>query len=315
MHSSTSSSEGKRTYSVRVLKRATALFLAVMLLVCAALEIGTRSFIYRSSASLGRINNELQAAMKLDRQTSPKTALIVGNSLLIADIDIAEANRRLTRGWSLQRFAIEQTTYLDWYFGIRKLFAYGSRPAAIIVCLEPRHLLEPTLRTDLFMHYLLNTADILPVNRMVHLTPTETSDLFFASTSTFYGLRREIRKNFLVRILPDFPQLTALITVFPHIPVDNRELLTAGMARLEAMHNIAVQEDTPFIFMLMPPVDASQIGVFQQISHETFIPIVIPLTNDRIDKSILEPDDYHLNEAGRRIFTWKMADLLKEALR
>ena len=116
-----------------------------------------------------------------------------------------ELNSGLEPHWQATRFAIEQTTYYDWHFGLRRLLAAGARPDAIVLCVEPRHLIAAGVRNEIFAYFLLQPSDIYTVSRMLRLTPTETSDLVFANASASYALRKEIRKNLLGRLMPSRP--------------------------------------------------------------------------------------------------------------
>jgi hypothetical protein len=315
MPSSTSSSDNDRVYSTSVHKRAVVVFLGIIIVACGALEIGTRSFIYSLSKSLNRINSELHIAENLDRSASPpKTALITGNSLLMSSVNIEEANRHLLPNWRLIRLAIEQTTYYDWYFGLRKLISSGARPNVIIVCLSTKQLLDSGILPEFLPQYLLKKSDIMLAGSLLHLTPTENVDLLFANVSVYYALRKEIRKNILVKFMPEFPKLTALITVWPRIQVQNSDILSTGKERLQALQAITQQGGSKFIFMLMPPVDISQVKAFREIQREFAIPVAVPLTNDELDRASLESDGFHLNLRGQRIFTHKMSLLLKDML-
>ena len=178
MHSSTSNSDGSLNRSHAQPRRATATLLVGVALFGLALECGTRLFIHRMSASLARISQEADAAARVRRtEQAPRQLLIVGNSLLMADVDMAALSRGIGPRWQATRFAIEQTTYYDWQFGLRRLLAAGARPDAIVLCLEPRHLVSSGLRTEIFAYFLLQRMDIYRASRTLRLTPTETSDL------------------------------------------------------------------------------------------------------------------------------------------
>ena len=239
MHSSISNSDRSVNRSHGRPRRATATLLVSVAIFALALECGTRLCIHRMSASLARISQEADAAARVRRtEQLPRQLLIVGNSLLMADVDMAALNRGIGPKWQATRFAIEQTTYYDWHFGLRRLFAAGARPDAIVLCMEPRHLVSPGVRTEIFAHFLLQRTDIYRASRTLGLTPTETSDLFFANISAFYALRKEIRKNLLGRLMPSLPNLTAMIIRGGAPPPDPERLSSAAKPRLEATRQV-----------------------------------------------------------------------------
>ena len=141
MLSSTSSSKvsGTRDGAAR---RACTFLIAMIVVAAAVLEIGTRKYIYVLSADLGRIHNEMVAARAIRKVGIRRDFLFVGNSLLLWGVDIDFLNRQLMPLVTVRRFAIQQTTFYDWYFGIRRLLNEGARPDSVVLALEPRHLVQ-----------------------------------------------------------------------------------------------------------------------------------------------------------------------------
>jgi hypothetical protein len=315
MRSSTSSFDPALNRSAARLRRAAATLMVSVLLFAAALECATRLFIHRLSANLGRISQETVAAEHLRRtEQAPRQLLIVGNSLLLADVDMTALNRGLQPEWQATRFAIEQTTYYDWHFGLRRLLAAGARPDAIVMCLEPRHLIAEGVRNEIFAYFLLQPTDILRVSRALRMSPTDASDLFFANTSAFYALRKEIRKNLLGRLMPNLPSLTAMITrgIVP-LP-DPAKLSTTGKARLEATRDVALSAESRLVLALTPPLRAVDWSTLRSVGNDIGIPVLAPLLNDNLIPMDFEKDGYHLNEQGRSKFTQTLIPLLVRAL-
>jgi len=317
MPSSISSSDAAAVPARPGLTRAIALLLAAIAALCALVEIGTRLVVHDLSNTLGRIRLESTAARAI-RSADPDAGevLIVGNSLMIAGVDVDALNQPLQpRKWRGVRFGIEQTTYYDWYYGLRRLTADGARPRAIVVCFEPRHLIGTSVRTEIFAHYLMRTSDTLSVARALDLSPTGTADLFLANISAFWALRKEIRKNVLGRLMPELPQLTRMITRGSGAPPPQiDELLNTSRARLEAMRITADAAGAKLIVVLMPPVDPSHAPALQDLGHQLGVPIVMPLTDQDLLPDDYELDQYHLNSQGRLRFTEALAEQLLQVL-
>jgi hypothetical protein len=315
MHSSTSNSDGSLNRSHAQPRRATATLLVGVALFGLALECGTRLFIHRMSASLARISQEADAAARVRRtEQAPRQLLIVGNSLLMADVDMAALSRGIGPRWQATRFAIEQTTYYDWQFGLRRLLAAGARPDAIVLCLEPRHLVSSGLRTEIFAYFLLQRMDIYRASRTLRLTPTETSDLFFANISAFYALRKEIRKNLLGRLMPSLPNLTAMITRGGVPPPDPERLSSAAKPRLEAARQVVMSSDSRLLLAVPPPVRSVDRSVLESIGDALEIPVLAPLLSDNLAPTDFDKDSYHLNSEGRSKYTEALIPLLVRAL-
>src|ERR1700745_58427 len=124
MPSSTSASEKLNA------TKAIALLLTVVSLYCGALEVITRLKFTRISRVQRRIENDKGAALSLEASTGngSTTVLLVGNSLLVQGIDPDKLRQEMAPRYYSVVFGVENTQYTDWYFGLRSLFAQGSRP-------------------------------------------------------------------------------------------------------------------------------------------------------------------------------------------
>lgn len=305
MPSSTSNSDKARSST----SRAIVILLASLAAVCVLVEAGTRLVVGDLSNTLRRIRTESKQAKTIGADEHSEELLIVGNSLLIAGVDVSALNEPLQPRWRGVRFGIEQTTYYDWYYGLRRLTAAGARPSAIVVCLEPRHLIGTSVRSEIFAHYLMRMSDTLSVARALDLSPSGTADLFLANISAFWGLRKEIRKNLLGRLMPELPKLTQLVTRGGGSPPPEiEELLTIGRERLEAMRATADAAGAKLIVVLMPPVSAEHTPALKEMGGELGIAVVAPLTHQELDPGDYLLDQYHLSAQGRLRFTRELAD-------
>lgn len=312
MPSSTSSSDAAAAPARSKTSRAIVLLLAALVALCVFLEAGTRLFVSDMSNTLSRIRNESLRAKAVGADKHSEELLIVGNSLLIAGVDVAALNEPLQPKWHGVRFGMEQTTYYDWYYGLQRLAADGARPKAIVVCLEPRHLVGTSVRTELFAHYLMRLSDTLSVSRALDLSPSGTADLVFAHLSKFWALRKEIRKNLLMILMPELPKLTRMMTRGGGSPPTSaEELLTTGRSRLEGLREVTDAAGARLIVVMMPPVSTEQTAALRQIGSETGVAIVAPLTHQELQPGDYDLDQYHLSEQGRARFTQALAkDLL-----
>jgi hypothetical protein len=317
MPSSTSSSDPAGAPKRSGTTRWIVILLAAIVGLCVLVEGGTRLVVSDLSNTLSRIRDESSVAKTIRSNGGAQAGelLIVGNSLLIAGVDVGELNGPLQPRWRGIRFGIEQTTYYDWYYGLRRLTADGARPSAIIVCFEPRHLIGSSVRTEIFAHYLMRKRDTFSVSKDLELTPSGTADLFLANVSAFWALRKEIRKNVLGRLMPELPKLTRMMTRGGGLPPPEiEELLTTGRPRLEAMRTTADAAGAKLILVLMPPVDSAYTPALQQLGAELGVPIVTPLTDQEIEPGDYDLDQYHLSSQGRLRFTRKLSHALLDVL-
>jgi len=296
--------------------RASALLLAGALLLLVGAEIGARTVVYDMSRMLGRLRQESREAERLGPSPAlPPPVLLVGNSLLERGIDVAALDAALEPDHRAARYVIEQTTYYDWYFGLRRLMSAGSRPEAVVLCFEPRHLLGLSIRDQIFARYSMQPRDIFRVSSSVGLNPTQTSELFFANVSEFWGLRGEVRKNVLGRLLPSFPALAAMMT--RHAPPPRAslsELSTTGATRMTALRQEVERYGVRFVLALVPPVQREEAELLRRLGADDGIVVLAPLVDDELQRADYDPDGYHLSPQGRDSYTAALARELRTVL-
>src|SRR5581483_955276 len=117
--------------------------LALLVILCLGVEVGTRCEFARVSRIQDRISGEKEAFLALRPGTagSPRNVVLVGNSLLLAGVDIPLLNTLSSGGFSYSRLVIEQTQYADWFFGLRRLLSEGARPDAVVLVFGANHWL------------------------------------------------------------------------------------------------------------------------------------------------------------------------------
>jgi hypothetical protein len=312
---STSNSKQLTVLERKAFQCACVVFLLLLILAGFCIELGTRKCIYRMSKDLGRINGEAAAVGQLRKSTlSKREILLVGNSLLLWGVDVSALNRDLEPQSVASRFAIQQTTYYDWYFGLRHILAEGAQPDMIVLCLEPRHIIQNGLKQEFFAHYLMQKKDVWRIKQLLGLGLTDLSDLLLANISAFFALRKEIRKNLLVKFLPDFPTLTDKFIRTTHPPINLDELKVKGKARLESMRKTADSFDVKFAVLMMPPVSIAQASTLRDISDESGVPILVPMDDKHLGNEDFQSDQYHLNGQGREKFTNEFGRLLTTLL-
>ncbi|MCW5799586.1 MAG: hypothetical protein KIT40_13865 [Nitrospira sp.] len=310
MHSSTSNSE-INVPPAAVLRNATIALCICAVAFVALLELATRASVYRISKNLSRIHQEELTATKIrGGEGGAQQILLLGNSLLLNDVNMDDVRQALSPAQEVNRFAIQATTYYDWYFGIKGLLGKGASPDVVVLCMEPRHLILSSIRNDIFAHYLMSGEDLFDVGRKLRLSWSEISDLFLANQSTFFALRKELRQVLLGRLLPEFPNLTARIVRAPKPQPDSRALRTLGKERLLAIRELLAGTKSKFVLLIMPPVEPDSLKIIEAVGGEIGLTVLAPLAGNGIVDADYQSDGYHLNEQGRDKFTKALLPLL-----
>jgi hypothetical protein len=298
------------------LRRHSLILLTLCGVFCVGLELAARYFLPRVGSVQGRLDREHARADQIRPVPGkPVPVLSVGNSLMQKGINFYMLNDMLRPEYAVTRFVVEDTNYLDWYFGLLRLFREGAHPKAVILVLNARQLLASNVQGDAFAELLMDSHDLLSVKRTVASDNTVTSNLLFANLSRYYGVRGEIHKWFLLRVLPEFPALAArLRPPAQPLPADE-EIDREATERLQKMSSLCAQHGAQFIFVV-PPSTAARDGstAIQRAGDRIGIPVLVPIPPQELPLDLYS-DGFHLNRRGAVIFTQALSSSLREALR
>jgi len=134
--------------------------IGVGLVFLLALELGAQFGFTYISRIQARIARERQQALQLRAaKDGNATMLLVGNSLLLDGVDFPRLQRELASKMYLGRYVIENTSYLDWYYGLHSLFRQHSRPRYVVLVLSPRQLVSDQTNGEYSAYYLWSFRD------------------------------------------------------------------------------------------------------------------------------------------------------------
>src|SRR5215470_20401289 len=206
--------------------------LAGLVLLYLGLEVSSPMILAHLSRTEQRIAVELKAAQKLRPTTKDgrPTVLFVGNSLLLQGVALDSLRADLAPRYEVSRFAVEQTHYLDWYFGLRKLLQEGSHPTVIVLALATDQLASHWTMGEAFAHRQMSTQDFPLVWREANLDRNTGTSYVFAHWSRWQADKGFIRQCVTILIIPKFRDLAARIADHsPHVS-DPNDLKAAALA-------------------------------------------------------------------------------------
>jgi hypothetical protein len=296
-------------------KRAIGLFLGLTALWFISIEATARLWFTPGSRINGRIYREQQMA----RQTrsgagATRTFLLVGNSLLNSSIVMPELNRLMAPDWQAQRFMIEKTSFLDWYYGLSRLFREGARPSAVVLMLTTRQIILPGVRDEFFAHFLMDQRDLWDVIERTQLHPTIASGFALGRLSQFYGTREDVRKVLLGRLIPNMVSLAALIAPKGQVPLDPLVVEAGVREKLTMLRRLGEQWNVPILIAIPPtPEVLNYVDNGVAGAQQAGMILVMPVRNGEYGPAFFE-DDFHMNEAGARDYTPRFAAALQKLL-
>lgn len=296
---------------------AIALLAAAALLYLGTLEMAARVLYPAHSALTARIRSDWSTALQLGGSPSNgrRSFLLVGNSLLQAGIDRKELSV-LQQGDALEVavMPIENTDYLDWYFGVQRLLAEGSKPAVVVLCLVPAQLISHSTDGEVFARTLMRPADILRVKQAAGLDWTTTTTYLMASASAWMGYSAEIRNWIRVETVPGMTELAPYF--WQRAPANPRphgmeEIVGRRLAQFSA---VCAGHGCKGV-LVIPPLAKDQgdgsVAAIARAGRATGVPVLVPVSPGELAESYFR-DGFHLNQRGAEIFTTRLLEALKK---
>jgi hypothetical protein len=317
MHSSTSSFDAgglpvaatRSTMTARKGIIALLLGLAVILL---GLETASPFILTHLSRIERRVENETRDARALGPFTADgrPTVLLTGNSLLIEGVQMDALHDTLAPQYEVSRLAIEQTHYLDWYFGIRRLLEQGSHPSVIILSLATDQLASRFTLGESFAHRQMSIRDFPLAVREANLDKTTASTYLFAHWSNWLADKGFIRQDVLILLVPNFRDLAARIADHgPHVN-DPSVLLRMAQQRLPELHDLSETYGVKIVLLVPPTLHQDHSQEVQELGENSGVPVWVLVSPGEFSRDLFR-DGFHLNRQGSQIFTERLADQIR----
>jgi lysophospholipase L1-like esterase len=320
MHSSISSSEDVRLKAPPVVtERAESARTGIIVLlvglavIMLGFELGSPLLLDHLSRTEHRVEGELSAARALRPVTADgrPTVLLTGNSLLLEGVKLDQLHDNLASQFEVSRLGIEQTHYLDWYFGLRRLLQEGSRPNLIVLSLATDQLASKFTLGEEFAHRQMSVQDFPRAIRETKLDRTTASTYFFAHFSNWLADKGVIRQRVLILLVPNFRGLAARIA--DHTPHVNDPAALEGMTRqrLPELRDLAQQYGVKIVLLVPPTLHEDDSRPIQQIGAEVGVPVWVLSPPGEFPRNLYR-DGFHLNDQGSEIFTSRLAEQIRK---
>ena len=290
-------------------RRALAILLGLLALIGIAMEF-TGSFAFvRVSRIQRRIDAAYKQAVRIGTVAADgkPTMLVAGNSLMLVGLDLPRFQGEIGSRYQASAFFVEGTLYMDWYYGLRKLFHEGSRPKVVVLGLATNHLAIPGVREEYFAHFMMSPGDAPKVASQLHLNATTASNYFFASLSGWLGAKSEIRKWVLIKTMPDLDAVGNLLRPGPPILPGSDTLQKRITSNLLALRQVCDAHGSRLIIVVPPTLDKKDPYLIDQAAGSAAgVPVLVPLTPGELGSNDYL-DGFHLNAHGAAVFTDALA--------
>jgi hypothetical protein len=281
---------------------------ASLALFCIGIESLTRFGFAHVSRIEARIANDHAAVLAMRKSNRP-SVLLLGNSLLLQDIDYGRLRNSLQGQAYAVRFPIEDTEYLDWFYGLRRFFDEGSRPDIVVLCINAEHLISSTIRGDYSVYYLFRFWDIPQIRRDIGYDLTKTSGLELSRFSLFYAGRNNLRNFVLFRTAHAYTEILQRIATRPAHVSSDQEIERIAESRLTALRALCSSHGAQFTFLL-PPGFGREEAPLVRAGTRSRTDVMVPVHLNALSRDKFK-DGFHLNASGAQIFTDRLSALLK----
>jgi hypothetical protein len=210
-------------------------------------------------------------------------------------------------------YAIEQTYLLDWQYGIRRLFADGSRPDVIAVVMGAVHVRPARIRGDYSAYYLFRTADLPEIAATLNYDLTKESSLYFARYSLFFAGRNNLRNFVLNKVDPSYSRFLHALATESAPKVDPAFIRSTAHERLNAMRRECDVNGAKLVFVIAPGSAPEEAAAVVLGAREAGIECLVPSQGESFPPSLFE-DGFHLNATGATKFTRLLAPELENVL-
>lgn len=284
-------------------------------LILLALEVVSPLILTRLSRIERRVETETQAAHTLRPFTSDgrPTVLLVGNSLLLEGVQLDALQRTLSPQYDVSRLAIEQTHYLDWYFGLRRLLEEGVRPSVIVLTLATDQLASRFTLGESFAHRQMSALDFPLAVRQAKLDKTTASTYWFAHWSNWLADKGFIRQDVLILLVPNFRELAARIADHgPHVG-DPAVLLEMAKQRLPELHDLAQTFGVKIVLLVPPTLRQDYSQEVQDMGDKAGVQVWVLSPPGEFPPNLFS-DGFHLNDRGSEIFTARLGNRIRTVI-
>jgi hypothetical protein len=259
-----------------------------------------------------RVGIELRAAQNLEPTSADgrKTVLLMGNSLLLEGVQLDALHDALAGQYEVSRLGIEQTHYLDWYFGLRRLLAGGSRPSLIVLSLASEQLASPFTLSESFAHRQMSMRDFPRVVKEAKLDRTTASTYFFAHYSNWLAHKTFIRQGVLIMLVPNFRRLAGRIVDHGAHVNDAAVLLGLARQRLPELRELSETYGVPIVLMIPPTLREDHSREIQAIGQADGVPVWVLSPPGEFPRDLYR-DGFHLNDRGSATFTARLVEQIR----
>jgi len=245
-----------------------------------------------------------------------RQVLFAGNSLVYDDLSQSDLQQSLGPGFLAHTAGVPGSTYYDWRYGLRALFARGSQPDVLVFSISPSQFLRGPAATPAPVALLWSLREILDYRREERLNLNQLTELLLEHYSAFY-LMKDTTRIYLRKFIPGYESMVHHWTAPPPTAVPQSAGDTASSYK-KRLANLAAEcgTRTQLVLMLSPTNQAEDEALepaLKQAAASLGLPIVEPVAEREWPLAKFRDDRYHLTPPAAAEFSKLVAaDLLRK---
>ncbi len=292
------------------------LLAASLFLMVVIVEFLTRAIHDHRKVTLG-IEDGVHQAIQLRQSAAERQILVAGNSLVFEDVSQPELQQGLGSGFVVHTAGVPGSTYDDWRYGLRSLFARGSQPDMLVFSISPSQFLRPPSVTPLLVSQLWSVGEIFDYARDQRLGLTKFSELLLEHYSTFFSLRDTVR-IYVRKLIPGYEaMLNNWESSAPVAIIESQAATEAAFSTKLSDLTAACGSHTRLVLMIAPtnqPGDEAVEPALRTAAERLAIPVVEPVRETEWPLTDFQDDHYHLSPAAAARFSRLVAFRLRRLL-
>ncbi len=284
-----------------------------MIALCALfVEVGMRAGFSNISRIGKRKHEEYLGARSLKRESNVSPVLLAGNSLLLEGVDIPTLESGLPGGVHPARYIVEQTEYYDWFYGLKRIFAEGSRPAMVVLCIGPNHFVGNLMLLDSGPYYLYSLGDLPAIAHLQHLSLTDASSMYFAYWSLFFAEKNGLRNFVMGKIDPPYATFLHELGMQPAPPMTPQQVTAIATPRFAEIDELCRRNGARFVYLIPPGFVANE-DALRAAAANAHVPLLAPVRQSEWPLSKFR-DGFHLKPESSIEFAKLLAPELTAVL-
>jgi len=274
---------------------------ASVLLVLVCIELVMRAAETKLSIDIAHIRSGDEISERVG--ASPRSVLLLGNSLTRDGVDVAQLKESLGEGTSVDAFYPDGSSVNEWAYAFRKYFSEpGNAPDFLIIGAGRSHLFDSDLPADRFGAYFCSNQDV-PKYFDRHVDSLDdAAEFLLARSSVAYTNRRRIQPRLFTYVIPHYQK------VLPELQAKPREVGKLSEEKLEHLNLAELLEaakgaGTRVAVVAIPmPAPYPLPDATAKVIADGRAVLVDARDLDGIEPSNF-PDNYHLDAAGAKLLT------------